>query len=481
MLVRLITILIGVYFSFCFTEEKMGETTRLYDLTLDQAETIALEQNNQVNALRELYKKAKEGKLESYSKWMPKITAMSDMYAASEKQVFTNAKSAFLTQLSLTQSIIEMDSYYNVKIAKLVEEQLKLLLNAAIIDTLFEVRSLYYQVILDYETIEAAKEKIELLVSLSKKMEERYEIGTSILYNVNQSKVAIANATTEYYEAIKKQKIDRDLLVSALGFDPGSVEISFVNLRIPVEDIPILKEKLHQLKAIFEDNELDLNRKIYTDNYPQSELRKTKQLFSKSEMTFWENKALKLQPNLKVYANELAIAKKETAKKLGEYAPKLSLNINYGGNPTDQIFVPATRFNNQKFEWGVGLQFRWMLFDSLGRERRVKQARYQAKSKEFEYKKGLQKTYTNVRRQIYSIEESVANFVTAEANVKLATQTVGLASDQLEIGYATIFDYQITVNSLIQALNNKNKARYDLINAYFGLRHACGVDLEEEM
>lgn len=451
---------------------------KLHNLTIEQAEIIAIDHNNQINSLKELYKKAKEGRLESYSKWMPELSAMSDMYIANKKQVFTNSKSAFLTQLSLTQSILSMDKYYDVKIASLIEEQFRLLLNAAVIDVLFELRSFYYQVILDYEMIEAAKEKIDLLTSLARRMEDRYNIGTSILYGVNQSKVAIANATSDYYEVVKKQKVDMDLLVSSLGYDPGEVELSFADLNIPIEQIPLLKQKLCQMQPIFEKDHLALNENIYKKGYPMTEIKRARMLFSQAEMDYWEDKALEYEPSLKVYKNQVNIAKKEVSKNYGQYAPKVTLNANYGGDPTTLIFVPATSFTGQKFQWGVGVQLRWMLFDGLGRERRIRQAQYQEKSKRYEYKKELQKTYANVREQIFNIEESVATFVTADANVKLATQTVELANDQMDIGYVTIFDYQITVDSLIQALNKKNKARYDLIKAYYGLRHASGIDLE---
>lgn len=455
-----------------------GKTVYLKKLSIEDAESIALENNNQVNTLRELYKKAVQGKLESYSKWMPQITAMSEMFVANKNQVFTNEKSAFLTQLSLTQSILAMDKYYNVEIAKLVQKQLKLLLDAAIIDTLYEVRSLYYLSLLNLEKIAAAREKIELLSSLANRMEDRYDIGLTILYNVNQSKVAIANANAEYYEVIKNYKVDLDRLIASLGYDPGDVEISFPKEIIPVETIPLIERKLDQLGKIFE-NKVNLpSDRLYAPGFPETELRASEKLFTKSEMHYWEKVALSFEPGLKVYQNYVDIARKEVSKELGAYAPNLSLDINYGGNPTEQLFVPATSISSQTFQWGVGLKFNWLLFDSLGRERRVSMARHNQRAKEFEFKNGLQKTLVNLRKQIFSLEESASTYLTADANVKLAEQTVNLANDQLDIGYVTVFDYQITVNSLIQAINIKNQARYSLIKAYFGLRHASGIDLE---
>lgn len=461
--------------STCFSE-----MTYLKSLTLDQAETIALENSNQVNEVRELLNKAKEGRLEAISKWMPKITAFTTGYAASADQFFTNSKSAFFTQLALTQSIFSSDVYYNIKIASLVEEQLQLLLNAAIIDALYRVRVAYYKVILDIENIHAANDKVELLAYLAKRMEDRFEIGTSILYNVNQSKVAIANATTQYYEAIKQKKVDLDTLAVALGFDPGDVKITMASIDLPVEKIPELHAKLCSLKPILNQSTHDLDERIFDEDfeeYPESEQRRMKRLYSKAEIRGFEEKALDYQPSLKVYKNQVKIASKEVSKQIGEYIPKTKFHFNYGGAPTNLIELPSSKFTNQTFQWGVGFSLTWLVFDSLGRERRVRQARFERNAKEFKYRKEMQDVYAKVRKSIFEIEESAANFVTAEANSKLAEQTVKLADDQLEIGYATIFDYQITVDNLIQAVNTKNKSRYELLKAYFSLVHATGEDL----
>jgi outer membrane protein TolC len=194
-------------------------------------------------------------------------------------------------------------------------------------------------------------------------------------------------------------------------------------------------------------------------------------------MRDWEDKALVYQPNLKVYENYLKIADKEVSKRRGEFLPSLSLNVNYGGNPTTVQNLPSSSFGNQTMQWAVGIQVDWLLFDGLGRVRRLNEAKCEKRAKAFQYRQERQNTYAGVRKRIFEIEESVASYVTADANVKLAEQTVTLANDQVEVGYATVFDYQVTVNDFIQAVNNKNQARYALLKAYYGLRHVTGIDL----
>ena len=173
----------------------------------------------------------------------------------------------------------------------------------------------------------------------------------------------------------------------------------------------------------------------------------------------------------------MKIAGREVSKKRGDYLPTLSFNANYGGDPTTLQSLPSSSFGNQNMQWGVGIQFNWLLFDGLGRESRLREAKHVKRAKEFQYRQERQNTYAEVRKQIFEIEESVASYVTADANVKLAEQTVTLANDQVDVGYSTIFDYQVTVDGFIQAVNSKNQARYALLKAYYALRHATGIDL----
>ena len=463
---------------FCFSFSSLVSDEVLYDLTLEQAELIAIENNNTVNSLRELYYKAKEGRLEAISKWFPKVEAMSIMYGLQRPLVPGVSESAFETQLALTQAFLSTNRYYDVKIASLVVSQLELLLNAAIIDVLYQTRTSYYQVILDMEMLSAAKDKVELLKTLAKKAEEKHQVGTSILYSVNQSKVAIANATNYYYDIVKQKKIDLDNLANILGYIPGEVILTFPKLEIPVEQIQDLKEKLLQMQLVFNEKASNLNEEIFKDNFPLNENRIAAKLYSKSEISDWEDLALKYTPSLKVYENYVEIAAKEVSKAKATYLPEVGFNFNIGGNPSTVQNLPTPSFGNQSMYWGAGLRFEWLVFDSLGRERRIKQAQYEKKSKEFNYRQEKQNTFFEVRKKIYEIEESVVNYMTAQANVTLAEQTVSLAKEQLDVGYGTIFDCQVTLDGFVQATNNKNIAKYQLLKAYYGLRRATGVDLE---
>lgn len=484
----------------CFSGiEIFSEQDCLKDLTLEQAEMIAISNNNTVNSVRELYLKAKAGRIEAISKWLPKIQAMSAMYgiqkytpgagsvSGEEVGLFNQAGvitrissgSAFETQLALTQSLLSTNAYYDIQISTLVVKQLELLLNAAIIDVLYQTRISYYQVVLDFELIKAAKDKVELLKSLSKQMEDKHQVGTALLYHVNQSKVAVVNATNYYYDLVKQKKIDSDNLVNILGYIPGDVEMSVATLEIPVDQIKELKEKISKMQQVFNEEMPSLNASIFKDEFALTEQRVMSKLYSKAEIGSWEEIALKFTPSLKVFENYVDIASKEVLKAKATYLPEVAFNVNFGGNPSTLQNLPSRSFGNQNMNWGAGVSLNWLVFDSYGRESRIKQAKYDKKSKQFNYRQEKQNTFFEVRKRIFEIEESVANYMTAQANMILAEQTVSFAKDQLDTGYGTIFDCQITLDGLVQAKNDTFKAQYQLLKAYYGLRKATGVDLQE--
>ncbi|NGX57934.1 MAG: hypothetical protein K940chlam3_00835 [Chlamydiae bacterium] len=447
----------------------------LHSLTLESAERIALENNNDIKTLQQLVAKAQQGRLEAVSKWFPEVVLISSGYKTEKIQTFTGTHSAFLSQFNVTQALLSTERYFNLRISSLVVKQLRLLLDAIIIDVMYDIRQAYYRVILDYQDIATAKTNIDLFMDLAEKEQTKYKIGTSILLNVNQSTVRIANATKAYYQAIKELKVDLDYLTQVLGYDPGTLDLELAERTIPIMNIPEIASKVNRIDEVFRDR--FQNGFIFKEGYPYTQEKLMRSVFTAQEIACWENTALTFRPTLRSKATDVKIAAEFVGSKWGEFLPEVNLEMNYGGYPTNMLDNPSSNFLNQKFDWAVGYRVNWLLWDSLGRDHRIKQAMHEKCAKQFEYMKGVQMAYADVRRQMFDIEESIANFVTAKSNVKLAEQTLELAQSSLEIGYINVFDYQIIIDSLIQAMNTQNEAQFDLIRGYYGLIHASGADL----
>jgi len=137
-----------------------GEALCFRSLTLAEAEQVAIQNNNDIKTLQQLVAKSRQGRLEAVSKWFPEIVLISSGYKTEKRQAFTGTHSAFLSQFNVTQALLSTERYFNLRISTLVVQQLNFLLDAIVIDVLFDVRQAYYKVILDLQDINTAKTSV---------------------------------------------------------------------------------------------------------------------------------------------------------------------------------------------------------------------------------------------------------------------------------------------------------------------------------
>ena len=418
--------------------------------TSEESLKIALCHNKTVLLTKELLRKASYGVLESYTKWLPQLEAQSVAYQTEIPQKpILDSKTGFASQLSLSQAVLSTDRYYGVILQNLYKQELNIVYAALINDITFYIKSAYYKVVLDQQKIITTTERVKLLTDLHKEMQSRYAIGETIIYNVNQSKVALVNATASYYEAIRDLKTDTDQLAYLMGFDPACIE---VKVRGGVEKVPCLESKM----ALAEDP--GLNQKF----------------FSEEEIRYYEDLSNKERPEIFKAYNSYKIAVEEINKKKGSYFPSIDLYMNYGAYPAPWTFNARDSFANQSMTWGAGLQLNWLLFDSFGRELSIWKLQAEAKAQNLRYQDILQKVHREVRHQIWNIEEALTQYVYARSNVLLAEEMVEQALDQFKVGYINIFDYEISINELAEARLIRDKASYNLLVSYYGLLQATG-------
>ncbi|MCB1106571.1 MAG: TolC family protein [Chlamydiia bacterium] len=449
-------------------------------LSLKQAEETALSNNQEIQEIDHLVEKARYGHLITISDWLPKLELMSQAFQSQHDQTGgSNNKSSFLTQFLLTQTLFSANKLYNLQISRLVYQELQWMKQGMINDILYKVRRSYYEIILDRNQIETAATHVEVLKALALQMEERLGIGTATTFDVNQLQVAVSNALAIYYQAQKKMRVDLDAFVKTLGFDPGSIVVEVKEDVIPLRDIPFLKEKLQGQQEIFLKSPISKGL-FFPPSNPRKQIEWITQLFSREEINEWEEVALRYRPDLLQAENQLQTAQKEVSKAKGQYLPKLEFQASYGGEPTPFDEFPRSSFGNQNFQWGVGVSLKWNIFDSFKRERKILAAKSEALAEKSHLKGLKQEALKEVRDQIFSIENAMATNTSSESTLKLAEQALAQAGEKLEIGYISIFDYQIAINNYIEAMNIFFKSQFEVIDSYYQLRHATGIDVKKK-
>jgi outer membrane protein len=464
--------------SFLFFSTLLSEET--LQLSLFQAEELALSNNQQVQEVESLVEKARFGHLVSISDWLPKLELISQAFQTQHDQIGgSNNKSTFLTQFLLTQTLFSATKYYNLQITNLLYKELEWVKQGILNDVLYDIRSAYYKIILDKNQIETAATHVEVLKALALQMEMRLGIGTATTFDVNQLQVAVSNALSIYYKALKTLKVDLDIFTKLLGYDPGSIKVEIQEESIPLESILFLREKLSQQQEVFLKTPI-ASGLIFPSSNPERQIEWINQLFSYEEIKGWEEVAIKFRPDLLQAESQWKIALKQVSKARGEYLPKVEFQANYGGMPTPFDEYPRSSFSNQDFEWGVGVTLKWNLFDSFKRERKISANKAEAQAEKSNLNAQVQEALKEVRDQIFSIENAIATNVSSQSTVKLARQALAQAEEKLEIGYISIFDYQIAVNNYIEAMNIYFNSQFELIDSYYLLRHATGIDVKRK-
>ncbi len=455
----------------------------LKDLSLYDAEKIALEYNKNFLIAQESTVQANERKLQAVSRWLPAVNYRAEFREIDKKELFFNVFSSdfkfshqgYSSILQLSQPIFSTELLFGLK-SKNLEAQVYHYSQANTKnELLLAVRDRYYAVLLFEKALDIERENIDYLAYALKQEQGKLDAGSSTPFEVNQSKVSVANAISLYYATLKELKNARNALILTLGIDPLlEPEIKLSSQKMPVESIPELAVKLDEL-----------NRKYHyrQDTFPSTddylahidtlENARKLTLFSTHEVQNYLDLALSLRPDLLARKLQVDVAAQNVNTKLGTYLPKVSGYVRYSYNDIDLGTRP---FLQQEYDWSAGLVLTWNLFDSLLREHEVREARSVRSASKISYDKEWQRIEVEIRNGLYQLEEAMLTYSSATQAVYVAEQARQQAQDKLSFGRIAPLEYRDSVNQLSQARNQQNRASFELLAAYYQIRYATGVD-----
>lgn len=457
----------------------------LKSLTLEKAEEIALEYNKNFLIAKEGTEQANQRKLQAVSRWLPSINYFGEFRSIEKKELFFDvfaAKFPFSHQgytsiFQLDQPLFSTDLIFGLK-ARQFESKAFFFEEANTQNELLRaVRDRYFAVVYFEAALGIERENVDYLSYALKQEQGRLDAGSRTPYEVNQSKVAVANAISSYYLTLKELKNARNALILTLGIDPLlEPEISLPIHTIPLLSIPEISLKIQEVEAKY---------KYRTDTFPTyldfahhieniDQARKLT-LFSEMEVLDYIELALKNRPDLKRSRLQVDVANQTVKEKEGLYFPKIEGFVRYSYNDIDPGVDP---FFSQSYHWAGGIQLSWNLFDSFLKEHEIKEAKSKRRATRVNFDKDLQKIEVEVRNGLYQFEEALLAYLSSTQAVYLAEQAREQAQDKLEFGRIAPLEYRDSVNLLAQAKNQKNRSSFELIAAYYELRFATGVDVQ---
>ncbi len=453
----------------CFLFSLFFNLLQASSLSLQEAEELALKNNPLYLATEKTQGVAKQRKWQAFSSYMPQIRYNS-FYAYTPKNTAIEivktgeigfAKHLSMHQLALDQTILSSDKAIDYRVKKLEEKGAYFFSDQIRKELLLKVRFSYYASVLGKLFIEAQKETIGYLQAALKIEEEKLKLGNSTSFEVNQNKVALEGAISEYYERVKDLQAARGELVKALGIKPEEEKTLFLQEEtFPLESIPLIFEKIKKIEA-------ERNKDLFLP------LCNTQKLlfFSEEEVHSFLATALKKRPELKLKEIEIAKAEQNVSRSLGNYLPDVSGFADYtknGGNPASRTF------SRDSFSWAFGIKLSWNVFDSFIRESKVKESRYKKDTTLLKYRSILDEVEIQIRNQLFQIENSLLSVFSSKEGLSLAKQALDQAKEKLQFGKISPLEYRQAVVQFVNAFYAKNRASFSLLMAYYQLVYQTG-------
>ncbi len=291
----------------------------------------------------------------------------------------------------------------------------------AIIDRVIrEVKTNFFEVVLNRALIIANQQSVDLLTEQLKDQQNRYEAGTVPRFNVLQAEVALANAKPPLIQAQNAYRISMFKLVRLLGMDyptgaPSEVPFNIVG-------------------------KLDYAPRTFN---PDDSIR----------TAVSRNPALKAQRQL--ILSEAA----NITKQISGYLPKIQARA----TQTNESDLLTTNLGDLVSGWFIGVSGSWAVWDGLLTYGNVKTAKARMQEAKINYDNGVREVILEVQQAISNLLEAQETVDSQEASVVQGVEALRLAQERLDAGAGTQLDVLNQQTSLLQSQTFLLQAYYSYI------------------
>jgi outer membrane protein len=218
-----------------------------------------------------------------------------------------------------------------VRAAKLADQISLLSFNRAVADTVLQVRTSLYRILLNQELVNVREQSIKLLDQQLQDTKHRFDVGAVPQFNVLRAEVELANAKPPLIRARNELRLSRERMAKLLAIDAPANQ-TFT----PIQFTGTLAH---------EHRNWDLAQAL--------------------------NQALTQRPEIQQADRQVGLQKENLTVSKAGYQPELSIFGNYGVHNT--LF--GEELDHVNHGWTVGAQARWSLFDGFLTKGKVQQAR----------------------------------------------------------------------------------------------------------
>jgi outer membrane protein TolC len=417
-----------------------NEKKYFHQLTLDDALEQALKNNNIILIQEQEAKFAKSGILSAKGNFLPKLNAGASYFKDQTLLSFAESAAASGKDLSV------LAGYKNTKrasfsaivpiyssganSAKLNQAQISLkiqqeTLRAKKDQVVFEVKRLYYGLLLARQTESIVFRLRGLAKSHYQDVCEKFKQGTSSRFDVLQSKVQVAKLTPELINARNAVELTAAEFKKLLGFN--------------IEDSLELKEKLEYFPVKIQEK--SFLKKAYLNN-PRMSLKSLGVDLGK-----WEIELAKSSDRPKVDAGF-------------EYSFPLENN--------------SDMFDNHHRDWGAGIGVTIPIFDAFSSRAKVEQAKSRYTQAGIDKEDLSRQLALEVRQGCLGLAKAGAVIESQKESLNEAREALRISQVAYDNGVGTNLDVLDSQVSLSQIEKNLSEGIYDYIMAQAFLDETMG-------
>jgi len=359
--------------------------------------------------------------LGAQGEWERNAAAISSTYPASS--------SLWAVDLKATQTLFAGGGVMSsIRGAKLTRDAAALDLQTAIDTALLDVRTKFYNVLLDREKIRVEEENVHLYEHQLADTKNQYESGSVSNFEVLRAKVYLANAQPNLITARNDYRIAIEQLRQAMGTPSGA-------------SFPEVEGDLN-----FEPATYDPAAALGSAHEHRPELLRLDKVQRAAEEAVTTARS-GLYPNLQAF---------------GSYQwDGFSFANPLYGSPTAN-------------GWTVGLQSTWAVFDGRATEGKVRQAKSQLEQARLSRASEELEVDLEVRQALSTLQEAGELVNASRQTIEQAAEALRLADAKFHAGSATQLDVLTSQVALTQAKTDQLTANYNYLVALANVRKAIG-------
>lgn len=330
--------------------------------------------------------------------------------------------------------------YYNYKRLKEQYQLSELQARETIENTILQLFSIYFEVARLSENENVLQQALEVSTQRIKRAEYAFEYGQNTKLDILNAQVDVTNDS-----------------------------INIINTR---QQLANTKRDLNVVLN------RDLNEKFQVDTLIQFIPRLQLDEYLKSSK---ENNVAVLQTEKNLAINDYDIKVNKSG-----YLPTIGLNGAYGWNLNQSApssFIPGQVFpgnNRTTWNFGLGASLTWNLFDGGGTTVRVKNSRITYENQQLLKKQIELEVDRDILNALDIYENRLRIFEIQEQNVITNENNFERSKEQFQLGRITSIEFRQAQINLLNALTNKNLAKYDAKLAELQLLQLTGQLLNVE-